>query len=124
MQLKRWCAQILAVQFWPSVLKQQLVLPQVLSSGLSSSILVKSACALLRQLANSDVIKAEIVEQQGLDLFCKAVDAHLSHAGLPLVACHMCVCVCVWVCCACMRMCVRLSVDQQGLGLVYTPLEV
>ena len=61
---------------------------QVLASGMSSALLVRAACALLRQLANSDAIKAEIVEQQGLSLFCKAVDAHIHHAGMPHTPVH------------------------------------
>lgn len=54
---------------------------QVLASGLANVTLVRSACSLLRQLANSDAIKAEIVDAGGLELLCRAVDAHTPHAG-------------------------------------------
>ena len=54
---------------------------QVLASGLANATLVRSACSLLRQLANSDAIKAEIVDAGGLELLCRAVDAHMTHAG-------------------------------------------
>ena len=54
---------------------------QVLASGLANATLVRSACSLLRQLANSDAIKAEIVDAGGLELLCRAVDAHTPHAG-------------------------------------------
>lgn len=63
---------------------------QILASGLGSALLVRSACTLLRQLANSDAIKAEIVENKGLDLFCRAVDAHISNGGKPTEClCHL-----------------------------------
>ena len=61
-------------------LKHGVVL-QILASELGSALLVRSACTLLRQLANSDAIKTEIVENNGLDLFCRAVDAHISNGG-------------------------------------------
>ena len=54
---------------------------QVLASGLGNATLVRAACSLLRQLANSDAIKADIVSAGGLELLCKAVDAHTTHAG-------------------------------------------
>lgn len=57
-------------------------LQQTLETGLGSAKLTQSACSLLRQLANSDAIKAAIVENKGFDLFCKAVDAHINHAGM------------------------------------------
>lgn len=61
-----------------------MLLVQVLASGLANATLVRSACSLLRQLANSDAIKAEIVDAGGLELLCRAVDAHTSHAGREL----------------------------------------
>ena len=57
------------------------LLVQVLASGLANATLVRSACSLLRQLANSDAIKADIVDAGGLELLCRAVDAHTPHAG-------------------------------------------
>ena len=50
-------------------------------------MLVRSACSLLRQLANSDAIKAEIVDAGGLELLCRAVDAHSTHAGKTVTLC-------------------------------------
>ena len=64
------------MQFWLVML-----LVQVLASGLGNATLVRSACSLLRQLANSDAIKADIVDAGGLELLCRAVDAHTPHAG-------------------------------------------
>lgn len=60
------------------------LLVQVLASGLANATLVRSACSLLRQLANSDAIKAEIVDAGGLELLCRAVNAHTPHAGREL----------------------------------------
>ena len=60
---------------------------QVLTSGLGNATLVRSACSLLRQLANSDAIKAEIVDAGGLELLCRAVDAHTTHAGKTVTLC-------------------------------------
>ncbi len=61
---------------------------QVLTSGLGNATLVRSACSLLRQLANSDAIKAEIVDAGGLELLCRAVDAHTTHAGKTVTICY------------------------------------
>ncbi|DBA96893.1 TPA: hypothetical protein ACH3X3_013048 [Trebouxia sp. C0006] len=60
---------------------------EVLTSGLGNATLVRSACSLLRQLANSDAIKAEIVDAGGLELLCRAVDAHSTHAGKTVTLC-------------------------------------
>lgn len=64
--------------------RSDMLLVQVLASGLANATLVRSACSLLRQLANSDAIKAEIVDAGGLELLCRAVDAHTPHAGTKL----------------------------------------
>ncbi len=61
---------------------------QVLTLGLGNATLVRSACSLLRQLANSDAIKAEIVDAGGLELLCRAVDAHTTHAGKTVTMCN------------------------------------
>lgn len=64
-----------------------MLLVQVLASGLANATLVRSACSLLRQLANSDAIKTEIVDAGGLELLCRAVDAHMPHAGTRFPQC-------------------------------------
>ena len=44
---------------------------------------VRACLGLLRQLANSDAIKASIVEASGLELINQAVSCHSTSAGLP-----------------------------------------
>ena len=43
----------------------------------------RACLGLLRQLANSDAIKASIVEASGLELINQAVSCHCTSAGLP-----------------------------------------
>lgn len=43
---------------------------------------VRACLGLLRQLANSDAIKASIVEASGLELINQAVSCHCTSAGL------------------------------------------
>ena len=54
---------------------------QVLNQSLGKPGVVRTAAALLRQLAGSDAIKAEIIEQGALDTITRGVRLHSMHLG-------------------------------------------
>ncbi len=49
---------------------------QALRSNMGDASLVKSACGLVRQLANSDELKEATIEAGGLELLNRAVAMH------------------------------------------------
>lgn len=74
---------------------------QVLQDSLCAAgpAVPRAACALLRQLANSDPLKEAVLARDGLALIQALVSAHLSnsggHASLPMGnVCNVCVYVC------------------------------
>lgn len=54
---------------------------QVLKQGTGQAGVVRTSAALLRQLAGSDSLKAELVQQGALDAVTRAACLHASHLG-------------------------------------------